>query len=86
MAEFILIPAYFEAVSLFAIEANELAFMLSSEADKAVPQKLIDACAFIEDLLSEERWTRKLKKEAKLLEEVFSRKSIKDLVEEDEIR
>lgn len=68
------------------LEANELAFMLSSEADKAVPQKLIDACAFIEDLLSEERWTRKLKKEAKLLEEVFSRKSIKDLVEEDELR
>ena len=67
-------------------EANELAFMLSSEADKAVPQKLIDACAFIEDLLSEERWTGKLKKEAKLLEEVFSRKTIKDLVEEDEIR
>jgi hypothetical protein len=58
--------------------------MLSSEADKAVPQKLIDACAFIEDLLSAERWTRKLKKEAKLLEEVFSRKSVKDLVEDDE--
>jgi hypothetical protein len=68
------------------LEANELAFMLSSEADKAVPQKLIDACAFIEDLLSEERWTRKLKKEAKLLEEVFSRKSVKDLAEEDEFR
>ena len=68
------------------LEANELAFMLSSEADKAVPQKLIDACAFIEDLLSEERWARKLKKETKLLEEVFSRKSIKDLVEEDEFR
>ena len=68
------------------LEANELAFMLSSEADKAVPQKLIDACAFIEDLLSEERWARKLKKEAKLLEEVFSKKSVKDLAEEDEIR
>jgi hypothetical protein len=68
------------------LEANELAFMLSSEADKAVPQKLIDTCAFIEDLLSEERWARKLKKEAKLLEEVFSRKSVKDLVEEDEVR
>lgn len=68
------------------LEANELAFMLSSEADKAVPQKLIDTCAFIEDLLGEERWVRKLKKEAKLLEEVFSKKKVKDLVEEDEMR
>jgi hypothetical protein len=60
--------------------------MLSSEANKAFPQKLIDTCAFIEDLLSEERWARKLKKESKLLEEVFSRKSIKYVVEEDELR
>ena len=29
------------------LEANELAFMHSSEADKAVPQPLIDCIAFI---------------------------------------
>jgi len=55
------------------LEANELAFMQASEADKAVPQKLIDMCAFIEDILGEEQWAAKLKKENKLLTEVFSK-------------
>jgi hypothetical protein len=55
------------------LEANELAFMLSSEADKAVPQKLIDMCAFIEYILGEDRWQTKLKKESKLLTDVFSK-------------
>lgn len=55
------------------LEANELAFMQASEADKAVPQKLIDMCAFIEDILGEERWQAKLKKESKLLTDVFSK-------------
>lgn len=68
------------------LEANELAFMQSSEADKAVPQKLIDMCAFIEDILGEERWQAKLKKEKLLLADVFSKKTLKDVVEEDELR
>ena len=68
------------------LEANELTFMLASEADKAVPQKLIDMCAFIEDILGEERWQAKLKKAKPLLEDVFSKKAAKDVVEEDELR
>jgi len=68
------------------LEANELAFMQSSEADKAVPQKLIDMCAFIDDILGEERWQAKLKKEKLLLADVFSKKTLKDVVEEDELR
>jgi hypothetical protein len=68
------------------LEANELVFMHVSEADKAVPQKLLDTCAFIEDLLGEERWQAKLKKEKLLLADVFSKKILKDTVEEDELR
>ena len=68
------------------LEANELAFMQASEADKAVPQKLIDMCAFIEDILGEDRWQAKLKKEKLLLADVFSKKTMKDVVEEDELR
>jgi len=68
------------------LEANELAFMHASEADKAVPQKLMDVCAFIEDILGEERWVAKLKKEKLLLEDVFSKKTLKEVVEEDELR
>ena len=68
------------------LEANELAFMQASEADKAVPQKLIDMCAFIEDILGEERWQAKLQKEKLLLADVFSKKTLKDVVEEDELR
>ncbi len=58
------------------LEANELTFMHKSEADKAVPQKLLDACAFIDDLLSETSWKSKLTKNKKLLDEVFSKKSV----------
>ena len=68
------------------LEANELAFMHASEADKAVPQKLIDMCAFIEDILGEERWQAKLKKENLLLADVFSKKTLKDVAEDDELR
>jgi hypothetical protein len=68
------------------LEANELTFMHASEADKAVPQKLIDTCAFIESIIGEEHWQAKLKKEKKLLEDVFSKKALKDVVEEDEFR
>ena len=65
------------------LEANELAFMQASEADKAVPQRLIDMCAFIEDILGEERWKSKLKKESKLLEDVFSKATKKSDTEMD---
>ena len=68
------------------LEANELAFMQASEADKAVPQKLIDMCAFIQDILGEEHWVAKLKKEKLLLADVFSKKTLKDVAEEDELR
>ena len=68
------------------LEANELAFMHSSEADKAVPQKLIDACAFIEYIIGEENWEAKLKKEQKLLADLFSKAMPKDIAILDEVR
>jgi len=68
------------------LEANELAFMHASEADKAVPQKLLDMCAFIELIMGEERWQAKLKKEKLLLADVFSKKAAKDVVADDELR
>lgn len=64
------------------LEANELAFMLPSDADKAVPQKLIDMFAFIDYILGEERWQAKLKKEKLLLDDVISKKSAKDVIED----
>jgi hypothetical protein len=71
------------------LEANELAFMLASEADKAVPQKLIDMFAFIEYIMGEERWQTKLKKEKLLLADVLSKKSsdviVEKVVTEDEL-
>ena len=68
------------------LEANELTFMQASEADKAVPQQLIDMCAFIEHILGEERWQFKLKKQKTLLTEVFRKKLPKHVVEEDDLR
>lgn len=68
------------------LEANELTFMHKSEADKAVPQKLLDTCAFIEDLLGEDAWQAKLKKHHKLLTEVFSKVSVSDIVKMDDYR
>jgi hypothetical protein len=49
------------------------------KARKAVPQKLLDTCAFIEDLLGEDAWQAKLKKHHKLLTDVFSKLHIEDL-------
>jgi hypothetical protein len=57
-----------------------------NEADKAVPQKLLDTCAFIEDLLGEDAWQAKLKKHTKLLDAVFSKKALLDIVSSDELR
>lgn len=68
------------------LEANELTFMHKSEADKAVPQKLLDTCAFIEDLLSEDVWQAKLKKHQKLLTDVFSKSFAQNVVTVDELR
>jgi hypothetical protein len=68
------------------LEANELTFMHKSEADKAVPQKLLDTCAFIEDLLGEDAWQAKLKRHQKLMTDVFSKKSQQDVAPEDELR
>ena len=68
------------------LEANELAFMHSSEADKAVPQKLLDACAFIEDIIGQQNWQAKLKKEQKLLAELFKKTATKDVAMYDEVR
>jgi hypothetical protein len=48
--------------------------MHKSEADKAVPQKLLDTCAFIEDLLCEDAWQAKLKKHHKQLTGIFDKK------------
>lgn len=68
------------------LEANELTFMHKSEADKAVPQKLLDTCAFIEDLLGEDAWQAKLTKHNKLLKDVFSKQSNEDKLLADELR
>ena len=60
--------------------------MHKSETDMAVPQKLLDTCAFIEDLLGEDAWQAKLKKHHKLLTDVFSKKSNEDMMLADELR
>ena len=52
------------------LEANELAFMRHSEADKAVPSTLLDVCAFVEDIMMDSNWKRRLKKESKLLAQI----------------
>lgn len=51
-----------------------------------MPQKLLDTCAFIEDLLGEDAWQAKLKKHHKLLAEVFSKTNIGESVLVDELR
>ncbi len=56
------------------------------KARKAVPQKLLDTCAFIEDLLGEDAWQSKLKKHHKLLTDVFSKTSMKEVMPVDELR
>ncbi len=56
------------------------------KARRAVPQKLLDTCAFIEDLLGEDAWQAKLKKHHKLLTDVFSKVSAKDIVKMDDYR
>lgn len=56
------------------LEANELAFMGKSEADKAVPQALLDVCDVIEGLIGESTWKKKLRTHDKLFSEVFSKK------------
>ena len=73
------------------LEANELMFMHSSEADKAVPQPLIDCCAFIEHLFTVPNWNKELEKNADLMASVFksSPKTVKDIgdvYEEEETR
>jgi hypothetical protein len=55
------------------LEANELAFMLKSDADKAVPKQLLEAIAFIEMILAESNWKAKLKKESKFLTDLFGK-------------
>jgi hypothetical protein len=56
------------------------------KARKAVPQKLLDTCAFIEDLIGEDAWQAKLKKNHKLLTDVFSKTSVVEGVLADELR
>lgn len=50
------------------LEANELAFLRNSERHDFVPATLIEACDFVEDLMAEQNWERKLKKHAGLLQ------------------
>jgi len=65
------------------LEANELTFMHSSEADKAVPQPLIDCIAFIDDLFTDANWEKRLKSEKKLIDSLFnnSTKLVKEYTE-----
>ena len=51
-----------------------------------MPQKLLNTCAFSEDLLGEDAWQAKLKKHHKLLTDVFSKKSNEDMMLADELR
>ena len=51
-----------------------------------MPQKLMDTCAFIEDLLGEDAWQAKLKKHHKLLTDVFGKQSYKELMNTDDFR
>ncbi len=47
--------------------------MYPSEADKAVPQPLLDSYQFIEEIFGARNWQRTLKKEAALLESCFKK-------------
>jgi hypothetical protein len=47
--------------------------MLKSDADKAVPQKLLDAIDFIEMVMAESSWQKIIKKESKFLTELFGK-------------
>ena len=60
--------------------------MQASEADKAVPQKLLDMCAFIEYILGEDAWQAKLKKHHKLLTDVFSKTDVSSAIQQDDLR
>lgn len=51
-----------------------------------MPQKLLDTCAFIEDLLGEDAWQAKLKKYHKLLTDVFSKTSVGSAILQDDLR
>ena len=51
-----------------------------------MPQKLLDTCAFIEDLLEEDAWQAKLKKHHKLLTDVFAKAAAADIVKTDDYR
>jgi hypothetical protein len=51
-----------------------------------VPQKLLDTCAFIEDLLGEDAWQAKWKKHHKLQTDVFSKGTTQNIVLVDEIQ
>lgn len=51
-----------------------------------MPQKLLDTCAFIEDLLGDDAWQAKLKKHHKLLTEVFSKVAVEPASANDESR
>jgi hypothetical protein len=55
------------------LEANELAFMLKGDADKGVPQQLLDTIAFIDDIFAASNWKAKLKKERKFLTDIFGK-------------
>jgi len=50
------------------LEANELAFLRNSERHDFVPATLIEACDFVEDLMGEQNWEKRLKKESGLLQ------------------
>ena len=53
------------------MKVNELAFRLNSDADKAVPQHVLDLLEFIENLLCVQNWEAELRKHEKLLHSVF---------------
>ncbi len=71
------------------LEANELAFMDSSEAVHYVPEELLNALDFIGDVFDTPNWNRKIKANKEKLEKIFKRISAKreqDGLVEDEMR
>lgn len=51
-----------------------------------MPQKLLDTCAFIEDLLGEDAWQAKLKKHHKRVADEYRKKSVLEVVLTDELK
>ena len=55
------------------LEANEIAFMKRSEADKCVPPEILNVIDFIEEVFAARNWKKKIKDNKLLLDDVFKK-------------